>query len=217
MGNGKIISKGKIAYSKGVNNNNFLNISGDDLTIEISDRTTSSYAKGLFYAGDDFLIQPMAFGSLLRMGGGDPNTQTRNVQNYYPGTGLGNPSPSTVIGYYDDPGTRPAGLDAWKPWPPDGYQCYKGNRMRVRRVEISGGDHKLLVEGLPGDIDDHISICLGNRNCPDYPPTPGYKNVDFGNYQIGLYTIGGGGYDVKLITIDGSGHDHVVPNQASVS
>lgn len=82
-GEGKLISRGKIAYSQGLNKqeDQFLAICGDDLTVEVSNDTTGSYGNNYFYATDDIEIKPMENDSPLRMGDGgaeDPRDLQKN-------------------------------------------------------------------------------------------------------------------------------------------
>jgi len=243
IGNGKFISNGEIAYTKGVENKDIINISGNDLVIQISDRVTSSYGRGLFYGEDDFKIQPHQSGSVL--GGGvitadlfdpdpldpndlipdpndpnflldpngnqiDPNDldffypppsipvsmQVKVTQTYYPGTKLSQTDAvtyedPTYIGFYNDPGPRPDWVPSYDPWPPPGHPYYIGSSVLVRRVDMSGGDHKLMVNGLGGDF----KICL-------YPAsTANNKNLE--DYKIGLFSEVGGGYETKLLKSNG--------------
>jgi len=203
-GAGKIVSNGKIAYSKGVDNNGIVNISGDDLTIEISDRVTKSHAKGLFYAEDDFIIEPMSStSSVLRMGGvfdpDDPNGQVRVVQTYYTGSALTNPAPPTYIGEYNPPPPKPNPPPY--PWPPKNYVPFKGKPMVVKRIELAGGEYKMIADSQGGTLD----VCLSLSPL---------KNINFAGYPIELTPplIQGDPFEVTLLD---SNEEKMTPPEVS--
>ena len=170
-GEGRIISKGKVAYAQGLNNEQLVCMSGDDLTIEISNRITSSYSKGFFYASDDFMIRPMADDSLLKMGG----LPDRFVQNFSPSninrdwTKLTTYGYKTAIGEYHNP--PPSGEDDPPPY-------YSGNWLTVKRItlpEDEGGGHKLQIKGIK---KDSLGVWHGD-NIQFRIEQPVTKQIDF--------------------------------------
>jgi len=171
IGTGRIVSYGKIACLMSVNPEDDITIiSGDDLTIELSQSVEESHNKGFYYALDDVIIEPMGDASYLMAGADDGNTE--KVCNYY-STGhiltsiTGSPN-RTGIGYYDpDPNTD-------KYWKKD----YEGSGVIVRKVTPPGGGVSYLTVEADDEWhhDEELEFCL------EY--TTPYTQINLGENRI---------------------------------
>jgi len=122
-GEGSIVSRGKVAYSQGLctSDTKEVIISGDDLTIEASGRSSGIYGKGFFYASDDLDIRPMDNKSVFNMDGQDSeewDLSKYRVEKNFTVEGVKN---KLVVGKYD-PGSK----------------SYEGNPMMMKTMSRVG-------------------------------------------------------------------------------
>jgi len=174
VGKGRIYSRGKVHYRIGVNTDEVITACKDDLTVEVSKYTSvTSYTSGLYYSDSNITIQPIADNSDLLIEGEDESISDL-VQRYGPFTQFTAPDNKlTTVGHYQGPD-------------------YTGNGLKVTKWIDQSGDYKLVVEGDGGDR--HLQICL------DYG---GRKNIDFGNYKVGIIPTATD-IEVKLLDNNGS-------------
>ena len=186
IGEGRIYSKGNVHYRIGVNTDEIITAARGELKIEISKfNVSTSQSKGLYYSEGDIIIQPIESDSELLIEG---EGETDDVQEYEVSTPFTEPDGKKVtVGHYVDPeGYWDKGI--WKDPPP----YYEGNNMKVTKWLEDSGDYMLIAKGKKNN--KNLQICL------DYD---GHKNIDFGDYNVGVVPEDTG-LEVKLVDNDGN-------------
>lgn len=74
-GEGSMVTKGKLAYLHGLESNDIVSISGDDLTLQLSGRAPYYNINGYLYSRDDLQIVPWDIGPMYRPG----SVETLNI------------------------------------------------------------------------------------------------------------------------------------------
>ncbi|MEQ8225656.1 MAG: hypothetical protein ABRQ37_25300, partial [Candidatus Eremiobacterota bacterium] len=193
-GEGSIVSRGKVAYSQGLCtlDTKEVIISGDDLTIESSGRSSGIYGKGFFYASDDLDIRPMDNKSVLNMDGQDSedgDLAKYRVEKKFTVEGVKN---KLVVGQYD-PGSK----------------SYEGHAMMMKTKSKVGEVDSIIAEGRSDGKSAKLQMCIVEDE------GGAKKNLDFGEYKVSMKTKksskGAPAYKVELV----DENDNIVPLKLS--
>lgn len=89
-GKGALVSRGKLAYIYGIESDDLVSISGDDLLVETSGTRDSYYINGVLYSQDDTTIKPLNIDGVLA---GNGDGKTRRFSTYPPKVNEDDPEP----------------------------------------------------------------------------------------------------------------------------
>jgi len=224
-GKSKIVSNGKIAYAQGVNHksSNFATVSGDDITIEMSDRASGSYGNGLCYAMGNVIIEPTASDSPLNIDKGLPEIP---VQKHGSGKIVSDSSAENSSGMLITVGSanQDKGAIVYKTQVDDGTGTMKNDMLFVDGRDMKTGtpDNLLInfTQKQPGDAVDTRVLPDGYTEPSDscvccHISTGGLSDsaienrrkrenveLDFGNYMIAVPADPvGGWFDTSRVTL----------------
>lgn len=184
IGQGSMITTGKLSYLQGSTCDNIVAVSGDDLTVELSKDTPTYHAKGLFYSNDDITVKPIANNSPLNAS--STGTSIRNIYTITKGKSAGsNMKVGKITGYEqeeDEDGK-----------PKDGDPIWEGSTIVMARVEEDTGNSHIIIKPRTiltagkieltynGKVIDFGSLDLAVREKVGFP----------GTYEIGVMDSSG--------------------------
>jgi len=186
VGKGKIISYGKINCLLGVNSNDVILISEDDLQAEVAEDSETSYNTGFYHATDDLTIKPISAGSVLLAGAIDGVTPEITSRTYNAGFQFYFQTPprnTTVVGRYEPAPDHDDPNDFW-------MTDYKGEGIIINKINTPEGD-KLVAEGNGGDFE----FCIEYDN---------NRKINLKDKKIEIIQIDKYNYTVNILDTSGN-------------
>jgi hypothetical protein len=228
-GKSKIVSNGKIAYAEGVSHqsSNFATVSGDDITIEISERSSGSYGNGLCYAMGNVVIEPTEPNSPLNINNSLPEG-TYPLQKHGSGKLVSDSSSETSSGMLITVGSanQDKGATVYKTQIDDGTGTgtMKNDVLLVDGRDLKTGEpDNLLInytQKQPGDAIDtrdlppgytepsdsciccHITDASSSSSLTENRRKRENVDLDFGQYMIAIPADPTGGwFDTANVTL----------------
>lgn len=184
IGQGSMVTTGKLSYLQGSTCDNIVAVSGDDLTVELSKDTPTYHANGLLYSNDDITVKPIANNSPLNAS--STGTSIRNIYTVTKSKSIGgNMKVGKITGYEkeEDKDGKPK----------DGAPIWGGSSVVMARVEEDTGNSYIIIK--PRSILTTSKIEL----------TYNGKVIDFGSLDLAVREKVGFSGTYEIGVMDSSG------------